>query len=874
MPGLNWYRNRLRAMSPAEVGYRLRQMAQARVDRLRLAMGRLPGAAYSSPSGAESLELPFFFDPARAEEMRATWSRDFPEGLARLRAEADELLAGRAMIFDREMTWTDAPNWHANLLQGGEWPRRFWAEVPIRDGGVKYAWELARHQHLMTLARAAFLTGEAPYGDTACRWLLSWIDENPPYVGIHWTSPLELGLRLIAWSWIYRLLRPRNEPLKERGAGWTHELEREFYRFIQIQVGFIRRYHSAHSSANNHLIGEAAGVMMAGLAFPWLAEAGGWRDWGLSILARELPRQCHEDGVSAEQTFHYQAFVMDLVLQPVLLARHQARETPVELLDRLEAMAGFLYAAMDASGALPSVGDADDGAAILLGQDLHHPYRSLLATCGVLFKRPEFCRAAGRFDEKSAWLLGATGRERFERLVASLQGSGVRGQGSGGTSPALRAPTFQDDLTPDPRPLTPVSQSFPAGGYTVMRGGSGSSEQLLMLDHGPLGYLSIAAHGHADCLSLTMHVGGQPVLVDPGTYTYHEQPVWREYFRGTTAHNTVTVDGQHQSVMTGPTMWGRRAHARQTGWTTQPAFDFVEAEHDGYQRLPGRPLHSRAVFHRRGAATFVVDRLLGDHSHQAELTWHLPPKTAVRAAGDNAWAADGDGFRLWLALLSDAAAETVIVEGDVERIPYSVSGSGEGDVVRIPYSVSDKGGPAFDFAGYEIRNTLYAGPQGWVSPRFGVRVPAPVLCSRRSGPLPMVWLTVLLPTAAGDPLPAVHGRLDARGAMLTLAHPGGREIYAQAFIDPSHGPASPPTLDLGEGRFQGRAAHLLLDEAGRLMEFCGVGGLELEWQSRVVWRATNGPEDAHVVLLSPETADSGLSPVSLGRCPPRRGAGG
>src|SRR2546422_2220867 len=84
-----------------------------------------------------------------------------------------------------------------------------------------------------------------------------------------------------------------------------------------------------------------------------------------------------------------QAFVMDLALQPVLLARHQGRETPVALLDRLEATAGFLAAAMDASGALPNVGDADDGAAIRLGQDLHHPARSLLATCGVLFQRPE-----------------------------------------------------------------------------------------------------------------------------------------------------------------------------------------------------------------------------------------------------------------------------------------------------------------------------------------------------------------------------------------------------------------------------------------------------------------------------------------------------
>jgi hypothetical protein len=244
----------------------------------------------------------------------------------------------------------------------------------------------------------------------------------------------------------------------------------------------------------------------------------------------------------------------------------------------------------------------------------------------------------------------------------------------------------------------------------------------------------------------------------------------------------------------------------------------VGAEHDGYQRLPGRPLHRRSVFHRRGAATFVVDRLLGDGSHQAELTWHLPHGAAVTAAGENAWAADGDGFRLWLALLSDGAADTVIVEGQ---------------------EPGEEGSHA-------IR------PQGWVSPRFGVRVPAPVLCSRRGGPLPMAWVTALMPTTSGEALPTVHGRVDARGVVVTVTHAGGRVIYAQAFMDHNRGAAAPPTLDLGEGRFQGQAAHLLLDEAGRLLEFCGVGGLELEWEGRTVWRAANGCEDAHVVLLPPD----------------------
>src|SRR5687768_15981407 len=107
---------------------------------------------------------------------------------------------------------------------------------------------------------------------------------------------------------------------------------------------------------------------------------------------------------------------MDFILLPVILGQHQAREPPVPLLYCLAAMAGFLCAVVDGSGCLPSVGEANDGAAVLLAQDPQNPAPSLLATCGVLFNRPDVCRAAGRFHEKSAWLLGPAGRQRFERL--------------------------------------------------------------------------------------------------------------------------------------------------------------------------------------------------------------------------------------------------------------------------------------------------------------------------------------------------------------------------------------------------------------------------------------------------------------------------
>ena len=97
---------------------------------------------------------------------------------------------------------------------------------------------------------------------------------------------------------------------------------------------------------------------------------------------------------------------------------------------------------------------------------------------------------------------------------------------------------------------------FSESGYYLMGSAFDTPDEVrLLVDAGPLGYLSIAAHGHADALSFVLNVGDREILVDPGTYAYHTDPAWRRYFRSTRAHNTVGVDEQDQSVQAGNFMW-------------------------------------------------------------------------------------------------------------------------------------------------------------------------------------------------------------------------------------------------------------------------------------------------------------------------------
>ena len=149
-------------------------------------------------------------------------------------------------------------------------------------------------------------------------------------------------------------------------------------------------------------------------------------------------------------------------------------------------------------------------------------------------------------------------------------------------------------------------------------------EVRIVADAGRLGYLSIAAHGHADALSFTLSAGGEELLIDPGTFAYHTQKQWRDYFRGTSAHNTVRIDGQDQSIGAGNFLWLAHAPVRVLEFVSTAQFDRLVAEHDGYRRLADPVTHRRELrFDRATAAVTVVDELFGSASHAVEMFWHF-----------------------------------------------------------------------------------------------------------------------------------------------------------------------------------------------------------------------------------------------------------
>jgi hypothetical protein len=720
---------RLGEMGPFEIAVRGRQTLAMWLERAGVlenygfrtpsASGRQPpghgrlGALFARHEGGREAaedalarfrrEAPMrFFAGAGDPRSDALLERRAPGLRARIVAAAEEVCAGHFDLLGyKGLSFGDPIDWHLDPVSGRRAPEIHWSRIDYLDPGVvgdsKVVWELNRHQWLILLGQAWRCTGDARYGETFARAMRAWMAANPPGVGINWTSSLEAAVRLISWCWALYLFRD--------AKALDAALFAEMLAWIRAHALRTERYLSYYFSPNTHLTGEALGLFYAAAAFPELAEAPRWRALGKRILADQVDRQVFTDGVYFEQSTSYQRYTTEFYLHFLILAARQGVPVPAAVSERVQRMVDFLLAVRWPDGSMPCIGDADGGALLPLVRRAPGDFRNTFALAAVLFGRGDYAWAAGGATPELVWLLGAEGCEAFDALPA----------------------------TP---PSAPPSRLFSEGGYAVMRSGWGARAHQLIFDVGPLGCAVSGGHGHADLLAIQCAVSGAPCLVDPGTYIYTGERHWRDYFRGTAAHSTVTVDGLNQAVPEGPFKWRQRPQARLRHWVSTPDFDLADADHDAYRHLPDPVLHRRRVLFVKPRYWVIVDDLEGKAEHRIDLRFQFAPME-INLGGDG-WVM-GQGCRLLVT--ATAPLQTDLAEG--RRQPL----------------------------------------QGWMSPDYGQRRPAPMLIYSAITRLPLRVVSLIFPA---DQPPAVvaaaleHRRIDLlfEDCMETL-HIGDRDMVME-----------------------------------------------------------------------------------------------
>lgn len=603
---LGWKLNRLRAMGLAEIIWRFKQYAQARME--LAGIGRATHPAPPSGQGGKA------------------WLAVLPSGfdVTLYRTAAERILSGRFDIFAlRNVNLDFPPHWNRDPRTGTVAPLVFGKTLNYRSeslvGDIKYLWEPNRHLELTTLAQAYHLSSELRYADGARQLLESWFDQCPYPMGPNWTSSLEHAVRLVNWSFAWNLLGGENSPIFHGEAG--ERFRQHWLDSIYQHLHFVSGHFSRYSSANNHLLGEYMGLFIGTMTWPLWRECSNWRDVAKAGMEREVLKQNAVDGVNREQATWYHHEVADMMLICGLLDRANGTEFSDDYWGRLVTMLEYIASIMDVAGHVPMFGDADDAVMVRFSQEHDfNAYGSLLASGAVLFGRGDFKVKAGRFDDKSRWLLGDDAAVQFEELSV-------------------------ENLS------FPVRRAFAESGCYVLGDGFETADEIrLVADAGPLGYLSIAAHGHADALSFTLSAKGKEILVDPGTFAYHTQKKWRDYFRGTSAHNTMRVDGLDQSVIGGNFLWLTHAHAQCENFMTDDIRDEWEGNHDGYLRLNAPVLHRRKiVFDKQLKQIEVTDTLEGTGRHKVEFFWHFSEECDVVVEEGKVVSRNGNAVFVFLA---------------------------------------------------------------------------------------------------------------------------------------------------------------------------------------------------------------------------------
>ena len=247
------------------------------------------------------------------------------------------------------------------------------------------------------------------------------------------------------------------------------------------------------------------------------------------------------------------------------------------------------------------------------------------------------------------------------------------------------APSRFASVAGDARPLE--SAAFADGGVYVLRG-SGAH---MVIDCVEVGMNGRGGHGHNDIISFELFMNGRNFVTDCGAYLYTASREWRNSFRSTEFHNGVQIDGEELNRFIGPdALWQLRYDAvpAGAGLTRTAGADAFRGGHRGYQRLASPVSHVReCIVDKTAPRVTVRDRLDGAGTHAVAWRFHLDPRVSA--------ALDGRDVRL------SCDSRDVWLRSD---LPSTFNVSLE---------------------------------PGWVSPSYGVKVPATVVVWQGTATLPI-----------------------------------------------------------------------------------------------------------------------------------------
>ncbi len=613
----------------------------------------------------------FFASFDSKEQTLLEFRRRWPEMEQEVIDVANRIAAGMFSVLGlNELNLGKNIDWHLEPMSGKRTPLCHWSQLNYLDatiaGDKKITWELNRHQYFVTLGHAYWLTDDERYAEVFVSHVTSWIEQNPPKLGINWASSLEIAFRSISWLWALRFF--------EKSPSIGPAVLLRIVKVLYLNASHLETYLSTYFSPNTHLTGEALGLFYIGLLLPEFKDAKRWCELGLKILIAQLPRHVKPDGVYFEQSSYYHRYTTDFYIHLAILLRINAMTLPHDLEPKLQLLLDHLMYITRPDGTSPFFGDDDGGRLVMLDDRPANDFRSLLSTGAVLFNRPDYKFVAGAAAEETLWLIGPAGLRTF-------------------------------DLIPAQRPAK-ESVEFSEGGYYVMRDDWSSTANYLLFDCGPHGVAN-CGHAHADALSIELAAQGRTLLVDPGTFTYTGGKEMRDWFRSSVAHNTLTVDRKSSSISADTFSWQTATPCERIAWIDHKRFTYVSGTHGGYEHLAKPGTHTRSVLFLKHDYWLLQDRMELSGRHQIDQWFHFDSDASPNVlqiisfadggswTHEEGWVSHCYGERVPAPVLVFSASCENYIEIITFLVPRPLTGTAKAKVEQIDVT---------DGRGFEVRN--------------------------------------------------------------------------------------------------------------------------------------------------------------------------
>jgi len=623
---IQWIINRLIVMSPKEIFFRILRTIYSKIESLRLHFGWSPKTKSNCEWKIGTYGL---FTDIGTSKMHSVILDENELHLLK------EFMNGKWSVFGYQNLSIGQPiNWHLEPLSGISTPTSFGKSIDYRNGQkvgeIKVLWEMGRHQFLVPFAIAYYKTKDSKYKEFIAETIDYWIQKNPYGYGLHWCSSLEVSLRAISWIICDNILRLAGE---EYGLNGLLPNMRSFNNCLFQHANFIRNYLSRFSSANNHLIGEATGLFALCSTYDFGQMGQRWSDYSKAILEREQKLQVFEDGGNKEQAIYYHTWVLEYFILCMSLAEASNNAFSMIFVNRTVKMFDFLRDISSISGVPPQIGDSDDGSVLkfTVSDIRENVYRNILNILNTKTKISKDSKIL--LGDKSYWYNNMLAKsdllDSFEHCVES-------------------------------KPFSIYDES----GYALLR-----SEGLnCLFDFGSLGYTTIAAHGHSDALNVCISYDNEWWIIDPGTYAYHSNHQWRNYFRSTLAHNTIEINGKNQSRSGGPFLWVKHARAKLNQVNIDEKAVSVIASHEGYSSEDILFIRREIIMKNEGELFKISDSVNSKRLINIKLPFHLHPDVKVDSSDNEKFLLTRKGTEKSIEVKCDPKCNWFLIKGSTDPI--------------------------------------------------------------------------------------------------------------------------------------------------------------------------------------------------------------